>query len=72
MTEPGEDPAAVPEDPRQAPEQTVDALEERIDGPTPAQQRDEPEHGPPAFEQDIDPEDVTAEQGGHTDSEPPP
>ncbi|OZM71832.1 hypothetical protein CFN78_18585 [Amycolatopsis antarctica] len=60
----------VPDDPRQDPRRTLDALEEKVFGETEDQRRTEKESGA-AFEQDIDPQDTTADKGGHTAPEPP-
>ncbi|GGS34612.1 MULTISPECIES: hypothetical protein [Actinokineospora] len=56
-------------DPRRDPEETLDALEERVFGQRRDQRREEPDG--PAFEQDIDPEETTAEHGGHPAGESP-
>jgi hypothetical protein len=60
----------MPENPSAQPEQTVDALEDRVFGETRDQRRDE-DSDRPAFEQDIDLADTTAESSGHTADEPP-
>ncbi|WP_116041524.1 hypothetical protein [Amycolatopsis palatopharyngis] len=59
----------MPENPKTSPEQTVDALEDRMFGEPQDQQRDE-DPDRPAFEQDLEPEDTTAERG-HKVDEPP-
>ncbi|SFB00974.1 hypothetical protein SAMN05216266_103253 [Amycolatopsis marina] len=59
----------MPENPRARPEQTVDSLEDRVFGETQDQQRDE-DPNRPAYEQDIEPEETTADQGHQVD-EPP-
>ncbi|MGW5051880.1 hypothetical protein [Actinokineospora sp. NPDC004072] len=63
MTTPEHDDAAETDDPAK----TVDALEERVLGHRQDQQRDQPTG--PAHEQDIDPEETTAEHGGHPSGE---
>ena len=61
----------MPDDPRIHPAQAVDSLEEKIDGERHEQQRSDEKSARPDFQQDIDPADTTADEGGHTDDESP-
>ncbi|MGH3516506.1 MAG: hypothetical protein ACRDQ7_03645 [Haloechinothrix sp.] len=73
VTEPeGDEPVhAMPEDPITRPEEALDALEERVLGAPVDQTRDESDSDEPAFEQDIDLEDVSGEEGGHEAGDEP-
>lgn len=73
MTESPEENTAreIPADPRTRPEETVDALEERLFGETVEQGRDEDDTSEPAFQQDIEPDSVAADEGGHPAGESP-
>lgn len=61
----------MPENPRTSPEQALDALEERVLGHTVETERTEDDTDEPAFEQDIEPDEVSGEHGGHKAQEPP-
>lgn len=60
-----EQPTPMPGDPRAHPEQTVDALEDKIAGETPEQDRHEHEVDQPTLNTDTDPAAATDEQGSH-------
>ncbi len=67
----GEEPVhEMPEDPETRPEEALDALEERVLGEPADQSRDEETTDEAAFEQDIEPDEVSGEEGGHPGSEP--
>lgn len=60
----------LPDNPRARPAETLDALEEKVLGATVEPGRDEDDTDEAAFEQDVEPDEVSADDGGHPAEEP--